>query len=284
VRQKIRPKRFAGIILIKEYNVIMNKKQKKRYKQLKESIKQGYSIVCYPKFNFKAILKFWMVFPFVAIQKYQKAYFGKGSDYKPTHIVHYLNDNHILNVTMPRAKWSSLEEIARSNYSLLIIKYTKHDWSEKDCNDVIKAMESETTFVDDKNKRYKMKLIGSKYDLGQLFAIMSNGIGGYPNEFKKTKLDSSRAREVCSAGIAVSYAYLRHLRESEGDESWSRLFSNGINESLFKDAKWGKEVVNDYLQNNRVDVEMTTPAHFTNSEYFCDPGEQKEFRIVRYIK
>ncbi len=70
---------------------------------------------------------------------------------------------------------------------------------------------------------------------------------------------------VCSTSVRAILEKPRKTLEEDDDSSFLRLF-NKLNPE-----KWSAEAIADF---ERTDVEMTTPAHFSNSEWF--DGEFKK--------
>ncbi len=186
------------------------------------------------------------------IRHNQKKVFGELSRWRDTHTMLYLDEEKLLSVEPPRARWAKLEDLYDDKISLW--RYTKREFDDPDI-DVMMDAASE--------------LIGTVYDVGQLLDIMINRLMGYPHTIQYRVFDFSKHCKVCSVGARVCYEKLRKHLEQNGDESMKRLFSK------FKYDTWKSrpEIVAANTEFRGVDVEATSPAHFANSEWFDDEFE-----------
>ena len=111
------------------------------------------------------------------------------------------------------------------------------------------------------------KLIGIKYDKGQLINMALNNVFGNDFEYKIKLFDLGKERRVCSVGVRANFEYLRkELYRANKEVSMERLFN-----TLNRDYWTGRE----YEKFEQVDIEQTPPAIFVNSKYF-----DSEFKTV----
>ncbi len=176
------------------------------------------------------------------IQYYQKRLFGKKSDYKPTHTVLYFSPDKILSTTTPKVRWETLEE--RISEGFTVYRYSKKEYSDRH----IEIMFNEAS-----------KLIGLSYDVGDLVDMMICQLLGYDHARKVRWFEFSRKKMVCSTSVRAIQEKLRKTLEAEDDFSFPRLF-NKLNPE-----KWSEKDIADFT---RTDVEMTSPAHYSNSEWY----------------
>ena len=214
---------------------------------------------------------FYLAVPFYFIKLEAKRLYGKKAIVDDIHIVRFLSPDKILNVTPPVAKWSTIENICLED--ITIYTSTEYQYTDKDIKIIIDGMEAEHEYIDDNGISYKMKLIGSKYGIGDLFDFLVNGLGGYENKRKISFFDTTKNTKVCSTGIGISEAYLRHYKEQfyKNELIPKRWFSEIICEQKFYDEnpKRAKLIINDWNKNNkRLDNEMYRPSTFANSVYY----------------
>lgn len=165
----------------------------------------------------------------------------------------------IFSVEPPRATL-----VNNANYSLKNIKvyrYTKKKITSKDVSIMLDGL---------------VPILGTKYDFGQLVAILTTQIAGYPfvNDKKFDFLDLGAKRKVCSVSVASVYTYWRHILEKKGTKL-PRLFSK------LNDGFWDQKFINEFEKvGNKWPVERTYPANFsvTNSHF------DNEFELVLHMK
>jgi len=97
--------------------------------------------------------------------------------------------------------------------------------------------------------------------------FLISGLLGYTETRKIRFFELSRRHMVCSTAVRAILERTRQAAELTGDYSKKRLF-NKLNP-----AKWPKRKLKKFT---RTDVEMTTPAHFANSDYF-------EYEFIKII-
>lgn len=187
------------------------------------------------------------------IRDHQHKVFGNLSRWRDTHSMLYLDEDQILSVEPPRARWAKLADL--HDDKITVWRYTKREFSDEDIDTMIQVADAE--------------LIGTIYDIGQLIDIAINRIMGYPHTIAYRIFDFSKYCKVCSVGVRVCYEALRKKLEAAGDNSMPRLFSK------FKYDTWlsRPEVMEGNTELRGVDVEATAPAHFANSEWFDDEFE-----------
>jgi len=176
------------------------------------------------------------------IRTYQKELFGEDSDWRPTHTVMYFADDRVFSMTYPVARWESLEYQTRQKFKVL--RYTKRRYTDKNIKMMFETASG---------------LIGSKYDIGDLLDIMINKMLGYAHQKKISVFEFSKNFKVCSTAVRAIQEKLRKDLEEQGDFTFERLFDK------LNPEKWDPSEIKGF---SRTDVEMTTPAHYTNSEWF----------------
>lgn len=185
----------------------------------------------------------WAFIPHGAIRLHQKKLFGKTSNYRDTHTVLYFEPEKIFSVTTPRTRWETIEHNAKGRFT--IYRYQPYQFDDTDIAVMLEAAN---------------KMIGTKYDYGQLLDIALNHILGYEHIRKAKIFDLGKRRLVCSVGARALYEQVRYrARWSLGYDKIDRLF-NELNPDY-----WPKHEVEKF---QRSDVELTSPAHFANSHYF----------------
>ncbi|MCD6118177.1 hypothetical protein J7K93_14340 [bacterium] len=180
--------------------------------------------------------------PNKGIALYQRCLFGRGSDYRDTHTTMYFGDNKVFSTTFPKAKWEDLEERVKMKFT--IYRYSGREYADKHISIMYNVAED---------------LIGREYDVGDLFDFMICGLLGYDSVRKVRFFELSRKNLVCSTSVRTIQEKLRKTLEEEGDFLFKRLF-NTLNHD-----KWSSRKIEKF---ERTDVEMTTPAHYGNSEWF----------------
>ena len=176
------------------------------------------------------------------IQRYQKSLFGKVSDYKFTHTVLYFSPEQILSTTAPQVEWETLEH--RCHTPFTVYRFKKHEYNEEH----IKIMYDAAS-----------EMIGLKYDIGDILDLVINSILGYKYTRKYRWFEFSKKQMVCATSVRAIQEKLRKILDDKKDYTFSRLF-NKLNSN-----KWSAK---DLKKFERTDVEMTTPAHYSNSDWF----------------
>lgn len=185
------------------------------------------------------------------IQFYQKNLFGSEADFNSTHSTIYFADDMVFSTTTPRTHWEYLE--ARLNTRFKIYRYVPLQYTDKHIDIMFKTAQS---------------MIDLPYDIGDLFDIMVSQILGYNHVRGINWFEFSQRYTVCSTAVRTIQEKLRKTLENEGDFSIPRLF-NELNPE-----KWDEK---DRKKFTQTDVEMTTPAHYANSDYFSG-----EFKLISH--
>lgn len=115
-------------------------------------------------------------------------------------------------------------------------------------------------------KNSAQSLIGAKYDIGQLVMIKFNEWWGDDWDYKQRWLDFGKNRHVCSVAVRMNFEDFRKKNPNSG---MVRLF-----DKMDRDYWSGDE----FSKFDGVDVEMTYPACFSNSKFFCS-----EFKLVARV-
>jgi len=186
--------------------------------------------------------------PNLGIQLYQRWVFGSSAMFRDTHTTMYFGDDEVFSTTFPRVKWETLEQRIRMKFTLY--RYAWATYTDKH----IEIMRS-----------VAKDLIGSDYDVGDLFDIMVCKILGYDSVRRVRLFEFSRKQLVCSTSVRTIQEKLRKTLEREDDFSFKRLF-NSLNPD-----KWTPKQVERFTQ---TDVEMTTPAHYANSAWYSGEFER----------
>jgi hypothetical protein len=211
----------------------------------------------------------------LGIQNYQLNYFGRGSDFHTTHVEIYFDDDHIVDAVPPAIKWDKLKDL--DGCKIKVWRPTFRTFSVDDADRMVAEFEKNSIYLDDNGKAYNASIIGSKYDIGQLVNIAVNGMLDYPNTGKVSWFDAGKDKKVCSVVSRLAYEHFRKLKEAEtGTEPYRRLFSI-FNAKKFESAEsrdWDRDA-EEFTHDQGVYVEQTTPAHFSNPNYFSN-----EFALV----
>ncbi|MBC8181986.1 hypothetical protein H8E88_12780 [candidate division KSB1 bacterium] len=198
--------------------------------------------------------QFWSAIIHYGIQLQHRRFFGGNSNWRSTHAMLYLDKKNTFSVEMPRAIFKPLKEYCLSEmfiYRLQLKELTSED---------IESLKKAAT-----------ELAGENYDIGQIVDIALNSLLGYGHQRRYKLFDLGRKKKVCSVGVraAFEYLYLKNIKTEESRPGkW--LFYE------MNPQKWSQKKIEKY---NGTDVEVTTPAHFCNSDYFCD-----DFELVAQFK
>jgi len=196
--------------------------------------------------------KFWVKIAHWGIRFFQKKLFGSLNNWRDTHTMLYFDNDHIFSVEPPKTKYCKVKDLAGLDIS--IYRYTGKKISKKGLEVMKDAAD---------------KMIGTKYDRGQLLSIAFNQILGYPYKEKNYMFDFGSKYKVCSVGNGVCYrAFTKAFK-------LPKLFSK-IN-PVFADDLHKK--YHDKVSKRGWDVENYYPALFANSHMFDD-----EFILMLRIK
>ncbi len=185
-----------------------------------------------------------------AICNHQKRLFGPDSRWNEGHCVMYFGEAALFSVQPPHADMIKVRDLCLEK--LTVWRFTKRKLKKNDIDIMKEAV---------------AQMYGTEYDYGQLVNILINRILGYPQTRIVSWMDLGRTRKVCSVGLRVIYEHLRKELEKKG-KGFEKLFQK-LNPKL--------ELHDPFYRDNfhGVDVEMTSPAHFSNSCYF-----DNEFALV----
>lgn len=124
----------------------------------------------------------------------------------------YDNDGKMLSVTHPRVIWEWFQDEKVQRKRPVILRPTFAEFIAGD----IKA-----------GREAAEKLIGTKYDVGQLIDIFLNGLMGFPLGEYARVFDAGQLLTVCSGGVGAVYEAMRRAHEAHWGAAWPRLF-NGL--------------------------------------------------------
>jgi hypothetical protein len=192
--------------------------------------------------------EFWLAVAQRAIQHYQRQLFGEKSSWQDTHTMLYLDEENTFSVEAPRARKKPLRDYCFSEFS--IYRLTLIPLSVDHIDTLREAA---------------AKIVGTKYDYGQLLDIAVNQILGFEHQRRLSVFDLGKRRKVCSVGVRTAFEYLyKNMIRTEDSPPGKWLFRE------MNPKKWPREAVRRY---RGTDVEATSPAHFSNSDYFCHDFE-----------
>lgn len=121
----------------------------------------------------------------------------------------YDNDGRMLSVTDPVVKWEFYDDEEVQKKRPLILRPTFAKFTMGD----IKA-----------GREAACKMIGLRYDRGQLLDILLNEVMGFaPGDFHRI-FDAGQLLTVCSGGVGAVYEAMRRAHENHYGEAWPRLF------------------------------------------------------------
>lgn len=195
--------------------------------------------------------KWWEIWYAIAhwgIKTYQRILFGKKSNWHDTHTMLYLDKDNTFSVELPRATMKPLREYCLSNMSIYRLRLTDLN---KELTDAMKA--------------HAEPMVGEGYDIGQLVDIAIHELLEYEDERYLRFFDFGRKKKVCSVGVRAVFEklYQSHIKTKETThEKW--LFYE------LNPEKWSQKEIEKYRGTH---VERTSPAHFANSDYFCNEFE-----------
>lgn len=192
---------------------------------------------------------------------HQRRFFGKDSSWRDTHTVCYFDFDKIFSYDFPYAHWQNLYGVCGAKE--ITVYRCRGDLYGKATDGLdeqdLRAMEKAAT-----------QMLGEFYDVGQLLDIAINQVLGFPHRRKGKWFDFGKKLKVCSVGVRVIYeAVLQDIlgRPAAGIKF---LFRN------LNPERWTQEQCREY---RGTDVEMTSPAHFANSNFFGH-----EFKRVVRVK
>jgi len=251
---------------------------------LKEHLKPGDILNFYPY----PIRKFTDIFRFThfrliakAIQREARSYFGKNAEIRHFHSEIYFDPDHILNVVFPRSKWDTLQETTYFNFSVYRVKNA--NFTQDDANYMIQQLEESRPYTDSKGDRYEMKVIGDRYDLGDLLDFLVNDMLGSRNHIKFHPFDFSKSEKVCSVACAIVLESLRRKLKSEERPVYEPLFQKINEEHFLKYSPNGEDIVGEYKKNPSIELDSIRPSFYANTpEFFA--GELEKVMEVRDSK
>jgi len=219
------------------------------YESIKKIIKPGDVI---NQSNSPEWWQFWLAFTHLAIKWYQRELFGSNSIWKDTHSMLYLDENNTFSVEFPKVVMKPLRDYYLSDFTIYRMDLTN-------LNEICVEILRDTA----------LQMIGEDYDVGQLLDIGINEILGYHFQRKLSLFDFGRKRKVCSVGVRICFENLGNQVRTPFGKSTKpgKWLFHDLNPSM-----WTKREIEEY---RGTDVEATSPAHFANSNYFCN-----EFRLI----
>lgn len=182
---------------------------------------------------------------------HQRRLFGRKSNWKDTHSMLFFNDQNTFSVELPEATMKPLKKYYKSEMS--IYRFKKFELTPVDISLMKKTAD---------------EMVGENYDIGQLLDIAINSILGYAQIRKLKIFDFGRKKKVCSVGVRVLLEKLNKIKNP--DSKIKLLFA------ILNGKKWNKKYIKKF---KGTDVEMTSPAHFANSDFFQD-----EFELIAKFK
>ncbi|MBN2030187.1 hypothetical protein JW824_08065 [bacterium] len=192
--------------------------------------------------------EFWLSMGSKSIQSHQKDLFGKNSNWKDDHTMMFFDKDNTLSVELPIATVKPLEKYCLSNLSIYRLRLIE-----------LKADHITTM------RKSANDMLGTDYDIGQLLDIAINQILGYEHQRRLSIFDFGRKKKVCSVGVRVVFEHLYQQRIRTSDSDSGKWLFDKLNAD-----KWPEKKVEQF---NGTDVEATSPAHFANSDYFCNEFE-----------
>ena len=219
---------------------------------IKEILKPGDVILEAPEKT-----KWWQIhlkIIYAGIFWFQKRIFGKNSNWKFTHSTLYFDDEHIFSITFPKTKWLTIENYKNVEFS--IFRPTLKD---PVTNNNLNLTKKRILIMKDAADR----MIGTDYDIGQLFDIAIKSLLNFEKIRKLSIFDFGKKKKVCSVGVRVCF---EKMYQKEKSNSTKLLFSK-LNK---------KKYLYDKVSNFKgIDVEATSPAHFANTDHY-----NNEFKLI----
>ena len=192
--------------------------------------------------------QFWSALIHIGIQWQHRRLFGTNSNWRSTHAMLFFDEQNTFSVEIPRATFKPLKEYCLSELFIYRLRL-------KELNpEYIKTL-----------KEAAAELVGENYDVGQILDIAINSILGYKYQRRLKLFDMGRKKKVCSVGVRVAYEYLYQQKIKKEDSRPGKWLFYKLNPK-----KWKQKDIEKY---KGTDVEVTAPAHFCNSDYFCNDFE-----------
>ncbi len=190
----------------------------------------------------------------------QKYAFGEQARWKDEHTTLFLEPLTVLSVEPPRATYLRIRNFCLDK--ITIYRYTK--WPKFDAKDIEMMAE------------FYKPIWHTKYDYGQLIDILINTLFYDDPDTQKVKIfDHAKTEKVCSVGVRVVYErWIKWKNESlpagkKLEKLFRRLNPKFENVGHVKDKYFSAK-----RERPGVDIEMTTPAHFANSDFFSNEFER----------
>ena len=194
--------------------------------------------------------EFWLAVTFSAIRHYQKKLFGRNSDWRDVHTMLYFDKENTFSVDLPKAAMIPLEKFCMTRFSI-------HRF---------KTIQLTSEYIQELREGAD-QMLGTDYDIGQLLDTGLNGLLGFNHQRRISIFDFGRKKKVCAVGVRICFEYLYQKRiKIPGSTSAKWLFDK------MNPRKWAEKQLANF---KGTDVEMTTPAHFANSDYF-----RHEFELI----
>lgn len=200
--------------------------------------------------------EFWLHLAYWGIKRYQKSLFGKDANWHDTHTMLFFDDWATFSVELPRARVKPLHEYCLSDMSIYRLQLVDLAPEHIDC--MMDAAD---------------RMIGTRYDIGQLLDIAIREILEYGQHRPLSVFDFGRKRKVCSVGVRVCFEHLYNklIKPTIPDPPVGKWLFHAMNPE-----NWPQSEVDEYKGTN---VEATAPAHFANTDFF-----QNEFKLVARFK
>jgi len=192
--------------------------------------------------------QFWIAIVYAAIRRHQKKLFGRKSNWRDTHTMMYLDEDNTFSVELPQATTKPLRGYSLSRFSIYRLRLTELT------PEFIEILKSSATEME-----------GEDYDIGQILDIAINGILGYEPDQPLRIFDLGRKKKVCSVGVRAAFEHLYMSRIKTTDSRPGKWLFYEMNPE-----KWLENAAQEYEGTH---VEITSPAHFANSDYFCHEFE-----------
>lgn len=206
------------------------------------------------------------------ICKEGREFFGENSNWHHFHSELYLDPDHILNVIFPKNRWDTVSDVREFNFSVYRLRNFSFD--EEDAVFARSMLEGNSEYYTDAGKPYKMKLVGTAYDVGDLFDFLADDILGYRLSKPARPFDFGINHKVCSTSCGIIYEALRKWRKRQGKESFPRLFSKIQEEKFICESPVGVEIVEEFNKKKKVYLESYRPAFYSNSDFFNHEFEE----------
>lgn len=193
--------------------------------------------------------RIWLKVGFWYIRFHQRRLFGRKADWHDIHTMMFFDRDNTFSVEPPHATMKPIEQYCLSDLSIFRLR--------------LKPLTlDEITYMRDSAR----DILGTDYDFGQLIDIAIHGIMGFPDVRSVSLFDFGRTKKVCAVGVRTVYEHLyrEKLRPEGVKGKW--LFEK------LNPEKWSQRKLEKF---EGTDIELTTPAHFANPEYF-----QEDFELI----